>query len=269
MATFKFTVFKERMRADRTWNVFIRFTHERKTRYIATTMYVSKKDLTPSFKIKNQSVIDKCEDLIREYRKRIASLNLELNDMDIDSIVEELKRRKDENKGIDFVAFAREWCRRRTDIKGVKNYITAINLLCMFFGRDKIFCSEITVNKMREFEDYLQDRKRAQSLYPQSIQRIFNEAREYYNDEENGIVRIRQSLSRYKPKQQNVAEKRAVDAETVYNPQNEMFACLKRNVLFIKTKRFVFELYSNGVRMLFDVKKEDDTNVLESSSFFV
>lgn len=215
MATFKFTVFKERMRADRTWNVFIRFTHERKTRYIATTMYVSKKDLTPSFKIKNQAVIDKCEDLIREYRKRIASLNLELNDMDIDSIVEELKRRKDENKGIDFVAFAREWCRRRTDIKGVKNYMTAINSLCMFFGRDKIFCSEITVNKMREFEDYLQDRKRAQSLYPQSIQRIFNEAREYYNDEENGIVRIRQSLSRYKPKQQNVAEKRAVDAETV------------------------------------------------------
>ena len=55
MATFKPIIFKERQREDKTWTVFIRFTHERKMRYIATTMYVGKKEITSSGKIKGQS----------------------------------------------------------------------------------------------------------------------------------------------------------------------------------------------------------------------
>ena len=81
MATFKATIFKDRQREDKTWNVVIRFTHERKIRYISTTMYVTKKDLTSSFKIKNQLILDKCEEIIKAYRNKIASLNLELNSM--------------------------------------------------------------------------------------------------------------------------------------------------------------------------------------------
>lgn len=84
MATFKATIFKDRQREDKTWNVVIRFTHERKVRYISTTMYVTKKDLTAGFKIKNQLILDKCDALIREYRNRIAKLNLEINSIDID-----------------------------------------------------------------------------------------------------------------------------------------------------------------------------------------
>ena len=79
MATFKATIFKDRQREDKTWNVSIRFTHERKVRYISTTMYVSKKDLTASMKIKNQQVLDKCDMLIKEYRRKVDSLFLEIN----------------------------------------------------------------------------------------------------------------------------------------------------------------------------------------------
>ena len=46
MATFKAIIKKEKMRSDKTWNVLIRLTHERKIRYISTTMYVTKKDIT-------------------------------------------------------------------------------------------------------------------------------------------------------------------------------------------------------------------------------
>lgn len=74
MATFKPTIFKDRQRDDKTWNVFIRFTHERKVRYISTTMYVTKKDLTASMKIKNQQILDRCDILIKDYRKKIAVL---------------------------------------------------------------------------------------------------------------------------------------------------------------------------------------------------
>ena len=84
MATFKAIIKKEKMRSDKTWNVLIRLTHERKIRYISTTMYVTKKDITSGFKIKNQQIIDRCEELIKIYREKIYKLNLELNAIDID-----------------------------------------------------------------------------------------------------------------------------------------------------------------------------------------
>ena len=65
MATFKLTIYKNRERPDKTWNVVVRFTHDRKMRYIPTSMYVSKNDLTTSFKIKNQKILDRGEDIIR------------------------------------------------------------------------------------------------------------------------------------------------------------------------------------------------------------
>lgn len=209
MATFKATIFKDRQREDKTWNVVIRFTHERKVRYISTTMYVTKKDLTAGFKIKNQLILDKCDALIREYRNRIAKLNLEINSIDIDFVVEYMKSKEDKS-GIDFIAFSRKWCASHTEIKGIKNYISALNSFCTFFGRESILCNEITVQKLKEFEEYLSDKKRAQSLYPTSIVRLFMEARDYYNDEDNDVIRIKQNLSKYKPKQQNVSEKRAL-----------------------------------------------------------
>ena len=210
MATFKVTIFKDRQREDKTWNVFIRFTHERKVRYIATTMYVTKKDMTASFKIKNQQIIDKCDALIRAYRERIAPLNLELNDMPIDDVVEYIKAGKKENAGIDFVGFTQKWCANHQGLKGVKNYQSAINALCLFFGREHILCNEITVKAMKQFEEWLSDKPRAQSLYTSAIVRLFNEARDYYNDEDNDNIRIKHTLSKYKPAQQNVSVKRAL-----------------------------------------------------------
>lgn len=214
MATFKATIFKDRQRDDKTWNVVIRFTHNRKARYISTTMYVAKKDLTTSFKIKNQQILDKCEELIKSYRNKVNRLNLELNDIDIDSVVDYLKR-KDKKTGIDFISFSRKWCSSHPEIKGIKNYQSAINSFCTFFGRESILCSEVTVQKMKEYENYLSDKKRAQSLYCNAILRLFSEAREYYNDEDNDIIRIKQNISKFKPKQQNVAEKRALSEDDI------------------------------------------------------
>lgn len=215
MATFKATIFKDRQREDKTWNVFIRFTHNRKVRYISTTMYVTKKDMTAGFKIKNQQVIDKCDALIKAYREKIAPLNLELNEMPIDDVVAYLKESKRDAGGIDFVAFARKWCLQHPNLKGVKNYQAAINSFCMFFGRELILCSEVTARTMKQYEGWLAGKPRAQSLYTSSIVRLFNEARDYYNDEDNDIIRIKQSLRKYKPKQQNVAEKRALTTEQI------------------------------------------------------
>lgn len=215
MATFKATIFKDRQREDKTWCVFIRFTHERKVRYIATTMYVTKKDITAGFKIKNQQIIDKCDALIKAYRDKIAPLNLELNNVPIDDVVEYLKTNKKESGGIDFISFAHKWCLKHSELKGIRNYLSAINSFCLFFGREHILCSEVTVKAMKQYEEWLSGKPRAQSLYTSAIVRLFNDARDYYNDEDNDIIRIKHNLHKYKPKQQNVAEKRALTTEQI------------------------------------------------------
>lgn len=214
MATFKATIFKNRQRPDKTWNIVIRFTHARKIRYISTTMYVTKDDLTSSYKIKNMDIVDRCNDLIKVYRKKVNDLNLEFNDIDIDAVVAYLKQKQDK-KGILFTDYAKKWIGQHTEIKGMKNYKTALNAFCAFIGRDNILCDEVNVKTMKAFEESLKDRQRAQSLYPNCIIRIFNDAREYYNDEDNDIIRIKHSLNKYKPVTQNVAKKRALSIETI------------------------------------------------------
>lgn len=201
------------MRNDKTWSVHIRFTHNNKTRYIPTTMYISKKDITASFKIKNANILDRCNDIIKEYRSRLSELSLEFNDIDIDTIVSYIRQKK-ENNGISFTEFAAKWIEEST-IKSIKNYKTALNALCSFVGRYNVLCEEINVKTMKAFENALKDRPRAQSLYPNCIKTIFNAAREYYNDEDNDIIRIKHSLDKYKPIEQNIAEKRALDVETI------------------------------------------------------
>lgn len=213
MATFKAMIKKGNKKADGTWNVVIRFTHKTKVRFIPTTIYITKKDITASFKIKNANILDRCNDIIKEYRNRLSELSLEFNDIDIDTIVSYIRQKK-ENKGVSFTRFAAKWIEEST-IKGIKNYKTALNALCSFVGRDNILCEEINVKTMKAFENALKDRPRAQSLYPNCIKTIFNAAKEYYNDEDNDIIRIKHSLDRYKPVEQNVAEKRALDVETI------------------------------------------------------
>ena len=213
MATFKALIKKGNKRADGTWNVVIRFTHNSKVRFIPTTMYVTKKDITSSFKIKNANILDRCNELIKAYRERVNELNLEFNDIDINTITAYIQQKRDK-RGVSFTDFAKKWISLST-IKGIKNYKTALNALCSFVGRDDILCEEINVKTMKSFENALKDRSRAQSLYPNCIKTIFNAAKDYYNDEDNDIIRIKHSLDKYKPVEQNIAEKRALDVETI------------------------------------------------------
>lgn len=214
MATFKLMVRKDRQREDKTYVVFIRFSHNRKTVYLPTTMIVGKKDLTSSLKIKNNNVLERGNDIISKLRKKIEGLYLEVNDVPFDTIVEKLKQ-KDEGESINFIKYAERWVNEHNDLKGIRNYKSAINALCKFFGRRVIYCSEFSEQMMREWERSLSDKPRAMSLYTSSIMKIFQDAREFYNDYDNDDIKIKETLHSYKPKKQNVAEKRALTVEQI------------------------------------------------------
>ena len=69
MATFKAEVYAHQKRADGTYNIKIRVIHQKRKKYIPTTYYVTKDDLTrTTFKLKNQKYIDATDDMIKKYR---------------------------------------------------------------------------------------------------------------------------------------------------------------------------------------------------------
>ena len=213
MATLKTTIRKNEKRTDGSWNVFIRITHNRKSAYLRTALFVKKNDLTPTFKIKNAKILDKCRELENELRLKVSSLNLEITELDISQIIQFLEKTRS-NSNIDFVAFCWKWVEKHKNLKGLKNYISAINSFVTFFGRHKVFCDEVTSKTLKQFEEYLADKKRAQSMYPSAILKLFNEARDFYNDDDIGVSKIKHTI-KYKPKKQNVAVKRSLSEEVI------------------------------------------------------
>ena len=167
MATLKAMILKNNKRSDNMWNIVIRLTHNRMSRMIPTSMYVSKKDITSSFKIKNAQILEKCDMLIAEYRKRLNELDLELNDFPIDAIVKQLKR-KENGEDVSFTDFVNLWLKKNADKKGLRNYKTSVNSFKRFIGHENISCKELNVKTLKSFETSLKDRPRAQSLYETS-----------------------------------------------------------------------------------------------------
>jgi len=208
------------MRADGTYTVYVRYTHGKHVTYLPTTMVAQmKKDLTASFKIKNQQILDRGDDLIREYRRKLNTLMLELNDIPFTRIVERLKM-KDESTGIYFTDYCSKWLSENESKKGIRNYHTAIRSFIHFHGDRKILMSEVTVARMNDYVRYLSGKKRAISLYTNAIVKIFSDARDYYNDYDNNVIRIRESLSGFKTPKQNIAEKRAVEVDVIRKIMN-------------------------------------------------
>ena len=219
MATLKYCIVKKDMRRDKTWRVQIRLTHERKTVMIPTSMYVSRSDLTSSYQIKNPSIIEQCEDLIREYKDKIETLDLALVDMDANTIRQEITR-KDTVKDVEFFTFARKWLDDGCRPKCRKKYFTAINrfegFVKMKHGRKTLPCNELSCLLMLQFEKYLRKEGIKSELYCQNIKTIFNEARIRYNDNPDGTVVIRRSLDLFKPKKDlRLTEKRSLTTEQI------------------------------------------------------
>lgn len=201
-------------RKDGTWNVVIRVTHERVVRYVSTSMYVSKADITKAYKIKNAQIIDRCEDIIATFRKKCLAINLDACTLTTDELVRYLKR-KDDGTSPSFTQFALQWI-EESDCKGKKNYMAALHSLQRCLGRDEIRFSDIDCKVMQVYEKSLADKRRAQSLYTHAIVRMFGEGRLAYNNEDAGIIVVKHSLSRYHaPKQRVASRKRALTLEQI------------------------------------------------------
>ncbi|KAA6348687.1 hypothetical protein EZS27_003920 [termite gut metagenome] len=236
MPTFKAEIIKNKKRADGTYNIKIRLTHNRGVVRISTPFYVSKEDLTKSLKIKNQSIIDSTDELIKKYRDECNRLELQYIDMSASEIADYLKnlsKKKEAENGIDFIAFARSWIEKNKDKKGIKNYTIAVNSLIKYIGAERLNILDINFKFLTGYADYLNKKKedknkqaleegkrittnRALSLYLGNIRHLHNEAKKEYNDEDIGKIPIPLSpFSKFTIPKLEASRKRALDSELI------------------------------------------------------
>ena len=227
MATFKFLVLPHHRKKDGTYNLKICITQKGKSKYIKTSHNVSASDIIKKkdngkekIKIKNQAVIDLMEEMILGFKKKLTSASVEAEHWDVDRIVEYLTT-EEKNFSLNFISYGRKIAddlEQDGRLGTAKNYRIAINALVRFIGKEELDINLITASFMRAFEKFLKNEpsfkgcrdggskptdkpkgKRVISLYTSQIKTLHNLAKNEYNDEDRGIIRIPFSpFSKYK-----------------------------------------------------------------------
>ena len=138
MLTIKAEVQQDKQRSDGTYNVKIRFTLDRKVKRLSTSLFVTSKELTKSFKFKEDTPIKKeIDNLLFYYKEQCCKLQLDQNDYTLENIFDFLNGEQEKKQTIDFIKFSREWI-TSTTIKGAPNYTTAVNALVRFIGKEEL-----------------------------------------------------------------------------------------------------------------------------------
>ncbi|MDR1698605.1 MAG: hypothetical protein LBR75_02115 [Prevotellaceae bacterium] len=221
--TFDYIIYKYERKKDKTRSVIIRITKDRKKNYVRTSFLLTREDLTKSFKIRNQKYIDVLEDLLRLCRKWANDNAVLLPQMSIEQVSEvveqivknggEIKKIKEIKKfTLDFIRFGIDFSNElikqgkegtgRNRLNAVRNLNKFLISLGYPVGNDGYVSFDINDFRAKTVKNYIEWIKnspppkgkkkgeRAQSLYPITLRKIHNEAKERYNDYDEDIMNI-------------------------------------------------------------------------------
>lgn len=249
MLTIRAMVKKDGMRVDRTYNVKLSFTYNRKVKRLSTSLFASADDLTKSLSLKDGTDLKrKVDKLVESYKDKCDNLQVDANNYTLDEIIELLKADDERQKPVDFIQFCQWWI-TTTTIKGKKNYQSALNAFIAYIGTNQLDASKLTASLLNGFIDYLKEQSkirakellksgkrvptdRSVSLYLGSMRHLFNEAKKKYNDYDRNIIRITNSPFEYVvvPKQQ-ATRKRAITPEQIRSIWQYPYECKKDGTL--------------------------------------
>lgn len=233
MLTIKAEVQRDKQRSDGTYNVKVRFTLNRNVRRLSTSLFVTSKELTKSFKFREEAPIKKeIDHLVLYYREQRTKLQLDQNNYTLEDVFAFLNGEQEKSQMIDFIKFSREWI-ASTTIKGAPNYTTAINALVRFVGKEELDINLITLNFLEQFKAFLIEERdtrtkklmqqgkrvtsnRTLSLYLISIKKLFNEAKRKFNKKDKNLILISNSpFDEFEIPKQEATRKRAIPADII------------------------------------------------------
>ena len=227
--TFKAVVYAHHKKENGTYNVKIRVTHNRKRKHIATNIFVTKDDLTRGLKIKSQNILDKLKLEIDGYMDIVSTIGAyQAKEMSVDDVMNYISTYKEKNRHfeLDFIDFSRKVIKETFDAGRdgtALSYETAINSLVRFLGYEHLPIAGVTVQLLEDYCTWLrkspprQNREkgdRAPSLYLSNIRILHNKAKDLYNDEDAGIIRIPLSpFKKFRVPKPPVTRKRSITIE--------------------------------------------------------
>lgn len=195
MATFKAVILTGgvHLKSDNTTNIKIRITHNRKAEYISTDLYIDPDNLkNGSATGTNAAFINmRITDIIGLYQRRY----LKLGDLAEKLSAKELRHEiiKNNTEEIDFLKFAENYQKqlisdgKQGSERAVRGLLTNLRKY-----RSDIRFTDITSKFLEDFESYLKKQgiQHGIETYMSRFRLIFNKGRDFYNDDDRGIIRI-------------------------------------------------------------------------------
>ena len=189
ICTVKAVVLPSAKRADGTWNVKIRITYNRQSRWLPTPIFVTASQLTRSHNLKDATAVQNAERYVADIRASLAKMPpFWLEGRTVDDAVAWVKRDLSRPAfRLDFFEFGRGIAQtKRGNTAGT--YLTALNAFARFLGREECDISEITTLLLREFVEWCPGG--TAGPYLSKLHHVYDQARARYNDEDAGVVRI-------------------------------------------------------------------------------
>ncbi|WP_214228590.1 site-specific integrase [Pedobacter sp. B4-66] len=239
MATVNPVVLKEDKKTDGTWNVKIRLNHLGKSRYIKTAVFVYKAQLDKKYRIKDQTVLDSLHHTLKKYRDAISENSWTIEAMDVEEIKEMLMASNTKDPDVDFLSFSRDYIKKlkAAGKDGTAGPLdTVYRSLVDYFKTTTLPVTKINSIFLRDFEEYLRSPRIIARLNQGKIKEynkpglgdggihnkmrdlrtLFNEARNKYNDEQTGIIKIKHyPFKKYKVGQAPRTKKRNLEIDKI------------------------------------------------------
>lgn len=213
-----------KLSSNKTRTVYLRIRSGKTEKRINTQVKVLEYEISPrTKKIKDFSKARQIEMMRLDWENKINQLGIQALGVKVDAqdITSAISKKKEET---DFFAFAKNWL-AHTSIKGKKNYKCMLNTFSSFLGKENLLFSDLTYTLLKEFENHLSKKPRAQSLYLGELRHLFREAMLEFNTEEKTIIKS-DPFIRYKvPKQVMKKGVRALTLEElmkVYHYQGKL-----------------------------------------------
>lgn len=244
MATFKVVVLPHQKKEDGTYNVKIRVTQNRKTKYIKTSQYVTASDLSKKkekgvekIKIKNQAILDLMDGIVLGFRTRLMSAGQQAESWDVDKVVEFLNSKEESTFKLNIIEYGykcADMVEKQGRVTTARQHRVAMRALERFAG-NILDVNDVTVSFLKSYERHLLQEPtykgisagqsvattkpkagRAVSLYMSHLKSILTQAKLEFNDEYNGKINIPLSpFDRYKIPKTQTSKHRTLTIEQI------------------------------------------------------
>lgn len=189
--------------------VYIRVVHNRQSSFIRTSWMVNDKGIKGKDVI-DPFVIQQTSNLISRYYSVLNQINT--SNWTASEVVAYLTTTTED---MSFSDYARKHIKKlikRGQERTSRNYKWALNHMERFALTDNIMFSRLTSAFLNRWIESLSETNRCKEQYPVCIREIYKAAMKEYNDEEQGIVKLKNPWCNVVIPRSDIPEKRAIPA---------------------------------------------------------